>query len=152
MFWRWFHCRDVISRWVDLHMTLGQVKVFWPCWNSLKRIKHHLYPSNLHIYKLYQTISMTSSKSKNLFQSFLLTKFPKSIKLLTRQNRKENINSTWLLRDHQENRLLSLWVPTMLKEVKLEVSVDFICLDNKDLLLTMNKVIASFDLNVIEKY
>ena len=21
MIWRWFHCRDVISRWVDLYMT-----------------------------------------------------------------------------------------------------------------------------------
>ena len=100
------------------------------------------------MYKLHQTISMTSLKSKSLFQSFLLTKFPKSIKLLTRQNRKENLNSTWPLKDHQENRLSFLWVSTILKEVKLEVSTNFIYLDNKDLLLTSNKVVASFDLNV----
>lgn len=104
------------------------------------------------MYKLHQTISMTSLKSKSLFQSFLLTKFPKSIKLLTRQNRKENLNSTWPLKNHQENRLSSLWVSTILKEVKLEVSTNFIYLDNKDLLLTSNKVVASFDLNVIDKY
>ena len=39
-----------------------------------------------------------------------------------------------------------------LKEVKLEVSVDFICLNNKGLLLTTNKVAASSDLKIIEKY
>jgi len=40
----------------------------------------------------------------------------------------------------------------LLKEFKLEVSVDFICLDNKGLLLTTNKVAASSSLNIIEKY
>jgi len=40
----------------------------------------------------------------------------------------------------------------LLKGFKLEVSVNFICLDNKGLLLTTNKVVASSDLNIIEKY
>ena len=39
-----------------------------------------------------------------------------------------------------------------LKEVKSEVPVNFICLDNKGLLLTTNKVAASSDLKIIEKY
>jgi len=25
MIWRWFHCRNVISRWVDLHMTISLI-------------------------------------------------------------------------------------------------------------------------------
>ena len=40
----------------------------------------------------------------------------------------------------------------LLKEVKSEVSVDFIHSHNKGLLLTTNKVAISSDLNIIEKY
>ena len=40
----------------------------------------------------------------------------------------------------------------LLKGVKSEVSVNFIHLDNKGLLLTTNKVAASSNLNIIEKY
>jgi len=40
----------------------------------------------------------------------------------------------------------------LLKGFKLEVSINFICLDNKGLLLTTNKVAASSDLNIIKKY
>jgi len=40
----------------------------------------------------------------------------------------------------------------LLKGVKSEVSVDFICSDNKGLLLTTNKVAISSNLNIIEKY
>lgn len=39
-----------------------------------------------------------------------------------------------------------------MKEVKLEVSIDFICSDNKDLLIITNKVVAFSDINIIEKY
>jgi len=39
-----------------------------------------------------------------------------------------------------------------LKGVKSEVSIDFICLDNKKLLLTTNRVAISSNLNIIEKY
>jgi len=39
-----------------------------------------------------------------------------------------------------------------LKEVKSEVSVDFICSDNKELLLTTNRVTILSDLNIIKKY
>lgn len=40
----------------------------------------------------------------------------------------------------------------LLKGVKSEVSVNFICSDNKGLLLITNKVAASSNLNFIEKY
>ena len=40
----------------------------------------------------------------------------------------------------------------LLKGVKSEVSVNFICSDNKELLLTTNRVAISSDLNIIEKY
>jgi len=40
----------------------------------------------------------------------------------------------------------------LLKEVKSEYSVNFICQDNKNLLITSNKVVFLSDLNVIEKY
>ena len=44
------------------------------------------------------------------------------------------------------------WYNRLLKEVKLEVSIDFICSDNKDLLIITNKVVAFSDINIIEKY
>jgi len=36
--------------------------------------------------------------------------------------------------------------------MKSEVSADFIYLDNKEIIITTNKAIATSDLNVIEKY
>ena len=39
-----------------------------------------------------------------------------------------------------------------LKGVKSEISVDFICSDNKELLITTNKVAVTSDLNIIKKY
>ena len=36
--------------------------------------------------------------------------------------------------------------------MKYEVSADFIYLDNKGIIITTNKAIATSDLNVIEKY
>ena len=40
----------------------------------------------------------------------------------------------------------------LLKRVKFEISVDFIWLDNKGLLITINKVAITSDLNIIKKY
>ena len=40
----------------------------------------------------------------------------------------------------------------LLKDIKLEVSVDFIRFDNKDIIATTNKVAIMSDLNVIEEY
>jgi len=40
----------------------------------------------------------------------------------------------------------------LLKRVKFEISVDFIWSDNKGLLITINKVAITSDLNIIKKY
>ena len=40
----------------------------------------------------------------------------------------------------------------LLKEVKSNISVDFIWFDNKELIITTNKVAAVSDLNIIKKY
>jgi len=40
----------------------------------------------------------------------------------------------------------------LLKEVKSEISIDFIYSNNKRLLITTNKVAATSDLNIIKKY
>jgi len=40
----------------------------------------------------------------------------------------------------------------LLKEVKSNISVDFIWFDNKELIITTNKVAAVSDLNIIKKH
>jgi len=40
----------------------------------------------------------------------------------------------------------------LLKNIKSEVSADYICLDNKDIIVITNKVAAFYNLNIIEKY
>ena len=40
----------------------------------------------------------------------------------------------------------------LLKKVKSKIFVNFICSDNKEILITTNKVAATSDLNIIEKY
>ena len=40
----------------------------------------------------------------------------------------------------------------LLKDIKLEVLVDFIWFDNKDIIATSNKVAIMSDLNVVEEY
>jgi len=40
----------------------------------------------------------------------------------------------------------------LLKRVKSDIFVDFICSDNKRLLITTNKVAATSNLNIIKKY
>ena len=39
-----------------------------------------------------------------------------------------------------------------LKDIKLEVVVDFIRFDNKDIIITTNKVVAISDLNIVDEY
>jgi len=39
-----------------------------------------------------------------------------------------------------------------LKGIKLEVVVDFIRFDNKDIIITTNKVVAISDLNIVDEY
>jgi len=39
-----------------------------------------------------------------------------------------------------------------LKGVKSEVSADFICSNNKEVIITTNKVVATLNLNIVEKY
>jgi len=36
--------------------------------------------------------------------------------------------------------------------VKSDVSADYICSDNKGVIITTNKVVAPSDLNIVEKY
>jgi len=43
-------------------------------------------------------------------------------------------------------------ISRLLKEVKYEISINFIWLNNKKLLLTTNKVAVASNLNIIEKY
>ena len=40
----------------------------------------------------------------------------------------------------------------VLKNIKLEIIADFICLDNKDIIITTNKVVSTLDLQTIERY
>ena len=40
----------------------------------------------------------------------------------------------------------------LLKRVKFTISIDFICTDNKGILITTNNVASASDLNIIEKY
>lgn len=40
----------------------------------------------------------------------------------------------------------------LLKNIKSEVSADYICSDNKDIIVITNKVAAFFNLNIMEKY
>ena len=40
----------------------------------------------------------------------------------------------------------------LLKGMKSNVSVDYICSDSKKVFVTTNKIAASFDLNIVEKY
>jgi len=40
----------------------------------------------------------------------------------------------------------------LLKDVKFEVSADFICFDNKKIIITTKKAIASSNLNIIKRY
>ena len=40
----------------------------------------------------------------------------------------------------------------LLKGVKSNVSADYICSDNKKVFITTNKIVASLDLNIVEKY
>jgi len=40
----------------------------------------------------------------------------------------------------------------LLKDMKYEVSADFICFNNKGVTITINKAEASSDLNIIERY
>jgi len=39
-----------------------------------------------------------------------------------------------------------------LKNIKFEIFVDYIQLDSKNMIITTNKVVASSDLNTVEKY
>ena len=39
-----------------------------------------------------------------------------------------------------------------LKDLKLEVVVDFITFDNKSIIITTNKVVATSDLNIVGEY
>ena len=81
--------------------------------------------------------------------------------------RRIGLKSTWQWKIPPESKLLfpylwtmlkRLWqtlitmINQLLKEVKSEYSVNFICQDNKNLLITSNKVVFLSDLNVIEKY
>ena len=43
-------------------------------------------------------------------------------------------------------------IKRLLKEVKSKISVNFICSNNKGVLITTNKVAVAFNLNIIEKY
>jgi len=38
------------------------------------------------------------------------------------------------------------------KEVKSDISADYICSNNREIIITTNKVAASLDLNIVEKY
>ena len=40
----------------------------------------------------------------------------------------------------------------VLKNIKLEIIADFICSDNKDIIITTNKVVSMLDLQTIERY
>lgn len=40
----------------------------------------------------------------------------------------------------------------LLKDVKSNVSADFIYSNNKEVIITTNKVVAAFDLNIVKKY
>ena len=40
----------------------------------------------------------------------------------------------------------------LFKGVKSNVSTDYICSDSKEVFITTNKIVASFDLNIVEKY
>ena len=40
----------------------------------------------------------------------------------------------------------------LLKDVKSEVFADFICFDNKGVIITTNKAVTSSDLNIVERY
>jgi len=40
----------------------------------------------------------------------------------------------------------------LLKGIKSEVSADFICSNNKEVIITTNKAVATSDLNIVEKY
>jgi len=51
----------------------------------------------------------------------------------------------------QENIYISN-INRLLKDVKFKVLADFIYFDNKEVIITTNKVVATSDLNIVEKY
>jgi len=48
--------------------------------------------------------------------------------------------------------LSSTNINRLLKEVKSDISANYICSNNKEIIITTNKIATSSDLNIIEKY
>jgi len=61
-----------------------------------------------------------------------------------------NINNTKAIIS-QANKYISN-INRLLKGVKSDVLADFICFDNKGVVITTNKVAAISDLNIVKKY
>ena len=61
-----------------------------------------------------------------------------------------NINNTEAIIS-QANKYISK-INRLLKDVKFDVLADFICFDNKGVVITTNKVAAISDLNIVKKY
>ena len=40
----------------------------------------------------------------------------------------------------------------LLKDIKLEISANFICSDNKEVIIIINKIVFFSNLNIVEKY
>ena len=51
----------------------------------------------------------------------------------------------------QANKYISN-IDRLLKDMKSNVSADFIYSNNKEVIITTNKVVAAFDLNIVKKY
>jgi len=80
------------------------------------------------------------------------TKLNRTIKGLSRKQVIVSMSTNNVLRIMANANTYISNINWLLKEVKSEVSVDFICSDNKELLLTTNRVTILSDLNIIKKY
>ena len=96
------------------------------------------------IIEIHNITNNIELKSKPKFN--MTTKSPsrKQIIIHMNTNNSEEVVS-------QANEYISN-INRLLKDVKSDVSADYICSDNKGVIITTNKVIAPSDLNIVEKY
>jgi len=94
--------------------------------------------------EIYNIMNNTNQKSKPKFN--IITKGPLRKQIIISMN----TNNSKRLIAQANNHITD--INRLLKDVKSEISADFIRSNNKRIVITTNKVVASSDLNIVEKY